>query len=134
MSKLKLIEGQKQTNESNLRYLYGKIKLRNQNLSQKDCVIFAYHLSINGDTMGARRFLKRLNSFYFTHEIYQDLYHALLAWAMKDVVWNEAMMKEHQYFLIVKKCIPVFKDFNFAAKPEFLDFAKQFHLDTTIVL
>lgn len=134
MSKFKLIEGQKLQNKSNIRFLQAEIEKRGlSNLTQKEYFVFAYHFAINGDTLGARRFLKRLKTHYFLYDIYKDLYKALLAWAMKDIIWNENMMKEHQFFIVVKNAIPVFREFDFPAKPEFMAFARELHKDTTVI-
>ena len=134
MSKFEVIEGGKTKQEgSNLRFLMARLKEGDTNLSQREYLTFAYHFAINGDNISARRFLKRMQSFYFSMEIYKDLYKALLAWSIRETVWNEAMMKEYQYFIVVKKSLTVFNDFEFPAKPEFLEFRKDFLRQTTVI-
>lgn len=134
MSKLKLIKGEKQRNESNIRFLMGVLKEGKTSLSQKEILSFAYHFAINGDCISARRFLNKLESFYFTHNIYKDLYQALLCWSIRDTIWNETTRKNYEYFLIVKKCLTVFTDFEFKAKKEFMDFRLQFMKETTVII
>ncbi len=133
MSRLKLIQGSKKRNESNLRFLDGVLKDKDTPLSQKEYLTFALHFAKNGDHVSARKFLKKLTSFYFSIEIYKDLYYALLAWSIRDTIWNETMMKEYQYFLVVKESMLIFVDFDFPAKKEFMEFRLNFAKKTTVI-
>ncbi len=133
MSKLKLVKDTLKLNKSNLRFLMGVLKEGNTSLSQKQYVTFAYHFAINGDYLSAQKFLNKITPYYFSTEIYKDLYKSLLAWSVRDTIWTENSRKEYEYFVIVKRSLPVFGEFNFIAKKEFLDFRLEFLRSTTVI-
>ena len=132
-SKLKLILGGRPRNESNSRHLMGILKKGNTPLTHKQLVTFAYHFAINGDNISTRRFLKKIDLNYWTTGIYKDLYQALLCWSIRDTIWNKETKANYEYFVIVKKCLPVFSEFEFTSKKEFLEFKLEFFKETTVI-
>lgn len=131
--KFELIKGGKTRNESNIRFLMGVLKEGNTPLTQSQYVSFAYHFAINGDTISARKFLNKVESFYFSVGIYKDLYRALLYWSIRDTIWNPTTQKQYEYFIVVKKSLDVFTEFEFIAKKEFMEFRSEFLKETTVI-
>lgn len=135
MSKFRVIQGQDQENkDSNLRFLTDEVMLRKGNMTQKELCVFSFHYCTNGNTIKAEQLLNKVQPFYFTHEIYKDLYKALLAWQMYKTNKIDSLYKLAEYFIVIKQALPYFRHLNFRGKKEFLEFYNEFYKDTTFTL
>ncbi len=135
MSKFKLIHGSDEEDKtSNLRFLADEMTVRSDNLTQKELFVFAFHYCTNGNRLKAEKLLNRIQPFYFTHEIYKDLYKALLAWQMYQTHKTDQLYKLAEHFVVVKQALPQFKNLSFRGKREFLEFYSEFYRDTTFTL
>lgn len=131
MSKFELIKGKLSEKDSNLRFLADEYALRKANITQKEILTFAYHYLEAGNEKRATSLLNRVSESYFTYEIYKDLYKSLLAWHIYGSSKEVHMYKCAEYFLVIKRSIPLFKKLEFENKASFLAFSKDFYDDST---
>lgn len=70
-------------------------------LSDREKLIYGYHLLEDKDEMGAAKLFGSLSPGYMVTTFYKDLSRALLCWATLQSHNNEDMRKESEFYLIV---------------------------------
>jgi hypothetical protein len=70
-------------------------------LTDRDKIVYAYHLLESGDEMGASKMFGTLSPGYMATNFYKDLARALLCWATHKNTNNEDHRKESEFYMIV---------------------------------
>lgn len=70
-------------------------------LTDREKLIYGYHLLEDKDEIGAAKLFGSLSPGYMATNFYKDLSRALLCWATLQTTNNEDMRKESEFYLIV---------------------------------
>lgn len=124
---LRVIEGGNVTKitdaKSELRILE-KTVAANLEPTDRELINYAYLYVVHGQMLRAQQLLNKVSAGYFDMTIYRDLYDAQVAYFTKDKDPESA--KRYEYLLTVRKCLELFDPINFAEKPAFYRFRRDF--------
>jgi hypothetical protein len=141
MSKLEIIEGGKKPENvvdlKHIAFLEDELRLRGNNITTRDCYIFAYQFCVAGDCARAEKYLNKIGPFYFQHGIYKDLYKALLSWSVfqkAPAANKDRLQKNYEFFIVARRSLDEFSKLNFRGKKEFMEMAKHFRKESTFTV
>lgn len=120
MSKNKSIEER----ESELRGLQAEIAAKDF-LTNKEKFIFAFHFARLDHVLKSRVYLNKIDKQYFESFIFADLFQSTLGELMARTDPNNLKYsRQYEFFLLVRKAIPLFSLIDFSSKKEFEVFCK----------
>lgn len=126
MPKLKVLPGGTVSDLTEIRQLERKIDGREHQLSEKQLYVFAYHFARLGAKRRTEAILDRISANYFAHDVFKDLYRAMLCW---NVYKNEGdkrpeLQIEAEFYVIFRRSLSLFSKLNFKQKFYFIKTAK----------
>lgn len=74
-----------------------------KNLSDKDKIVYGYHLLESGDVAEAKRVLGSVTQTYFMVNLYRDISRALLCWITYKSTNSLQHYKEAEFYLVIYK-------------------------------
>lgn len=129
MSKFKVIDGkgldfQERTLE--LRQLEFMVTTT-EVMTNKHRLTFAYHYARLGHPLKAVSFLNKVSEYYFDFEIFRDLFQATLGELLaRQDADNGIYQRQYEFYLIVRRSIPIFLELEFKNKEAFHRFVGEF--------
>lgn len=131
MSKFRVIDGDNVTciaaRSREIKQLELEIS-KKPDLVDRDLVVFAYHFMRLEHPLLAQKHLNMLNANYFDSGVYKDLSKALLAWSVSQanpLFKNQKNQATYEFFVVLKRALPIFEQLNFTQRPAFLRFKKE---------